>query len=166
MQQPAVIVPNFYFSPDEVLALLSYAAVGIGQRYHFLLECALSDVVPIAIPRAEKMKVLAKELRLAVPGSTDSLESASLVAAVEAVLGNRDRHLKDLRAAKNQLKLRAKNNFTFLKQLSPYKEAIRFRCEDMNDEGIAISTQIHRPRLVPISKKPTRRSTPSSGVAG
>jgi polysaccharide pyruvyl transferase WcaK-like protein len=138
MRKPTTIVPNLYFSPDEVLALLSYAAVGIGQRYHFLLECALADVVPIAIPRAEKMRVLAKELRLAVPGSTDSLESASLVASVESALSNRDQRLRDLRAATNQLRLRAKNNFAFLKQLSPYKGAIRFRCEDMNDGGAAI----------------------------
>jgi hypothetical protein len=46
MQNPASLVPNEYYSPDEAIALLSCATVALGERYHFLVEPSWRGVFP------------------------------------------------------------------------------------------------------------------------
>ncbi len=49
------LVPNTYFSPNEVMSILEHCDLTIGMRYHFCIFSALQRVPFIAIQRSDKL---------------------------------------------------------------------------------------------------------------
>ncbi len=86
MRQPAVIVPNLYYSPDEVLGLLAHASVTLAGRYHFVVASVLAGTVPVCVTRSEKMDGLLTELRLLPAGQIDAVDAETLATAIAAAI--------------------------------------------------------------------------------
>lgn len=89
MTAAAPIVPNLYYSPDELLALLSSASVTISSRYHFTVASVLAGTVPITLARSAKMDGLLEDIGETAVGSFDALDADALVAAVLAAHDHR-----------------------------------------------------------------------------
>lgn len=54
----ALLVPNHYWSPQQMLSLIACCRVVISTRYHFCLFSALQNVPFIALKRSDKVKDL------------------------------------------------------------------------------------------------------------
>jgi polysaccharide pyruvyl transferase WcaK-like protein len=120
LKRPAALVPNRYYSPDEALALLGYANVAVGQRYHFIAETVMAGSVPVAISRGPKIDGLAAELGLDVSGTVETVDADRLDAAIVDAVEQRDSWLRRLDQARRQLRARAATNLRFIRQLPPY----------------------------------------------
>jgi polysaccharide pyruvyl transferase WcaK-like protein len=114
MSTPAKLVPNEYYSPDETLAIVGYASVAVGQRYHFIIQAALAGVPAVAIVRGQKMKTLAAELDIPVGGSVHHVDRETLDAAIEEAVDNREAVLSRMTEAKRRLTSRAGLNLSLL----------------------------------------------------
>jgi polysaccharide pyruvyl transferase WcaK-like protein len=120
MKEPSVLVPAEYYSPDEVLALLEFAAVTVSQRYHFTIESIMAGAVPISIVRGQKMAGLVSELGLPSSGTIDAVDRGHLVRTIESVLNHRSGWCSNLSASWVMMRQRAEANFAFLSQYHPY----------------------------------------------
>lgn len=116
MRAPATILPNLYYSPAEMLALMACARVAVAQRYHFALQAILSGTVPVALLRGQKMTGLAEETGIPAPGRVDCLEPQHLTDAIDNVLSRREHWLALLNAARRRMQDRARRNFVFLRR--------------------------------------------------
>jgi len=54
MSRKAVSVPNRYFTPSQMVALLSFCSMTLSQRYHFTLFSILAGPSPFLLPAARK----------------------------------------------------------------------------------------------------------------
>ncbi len=115
MNRPSVLVPVAYYSPDEVLALLSHASVTIAERYHFAVESVLAGTVPVNIVRGQKMCGLTEELGLPVAGRVDDVAPSELIRVVRSAVADRPRLLAQLDVARRHLAIRAANNLAFVR---------------------------------------------------
>jgi polysaccharide pyruvyl transferase WcaK-like protein len=115
MRSPAKVVPNFYWSPDEVLGLLSHADVAISQRYHFAILPVLCGTVPVSIVRGRKMRGLVEDLGLEASCTISNVDCDRLVHEVMSVHQNRPAYLKKLSMARHHLEVRAANNLSFFR---------------------------------------------------
>ena len=65
-REKAFLVPNHYWTPQQMLSLIGCCHVTIGIRYHFCLFSALQGVPFIALKRSDKVADLCWDIRLAV----------------------------------------------------------------------------------------------------
>ncbi len=122
---PHVLVPNEYYSPDETLALLAFATVTVGQRYHFVVESVLAGTVPIGVLRGQKMQSLSRDLRFPVGGSVERVDREELFQTIAQAIERRTSLLDRLAARRVELERRAENNLSFLEELLPYRDWYR-----------------------------------------
>ena len=115
MERPAVMVPNYYWSPDEVLGLTTHADVVVSQRYHFSIFAVLAGTVPVSILRGCKMSGLAEELRTPASCRIENVESERLLDDILEAHRNRSLYLDRLSMARRQLAVRAGNNLAFFR---------------------------------------------------
>ncbi|HUS05457.1 MAG TPA: polysaccharide pyruvyl transferase family protein [Bryobacteraceae bacterium] len=118
MKQPATIVPNFYWSPDEVLGLLSHVDIAISQRYHFTILPVLAGTVPVSIMRGRKMRGLAEDLGLEASCTIGNVDADRILHSVLDVCRNRKAYLSKLAMARAHLTARAVNNLAFFRLLN------------------------------------------------
>ncbi len=114
------LVPREYYSPDEALALLEYATITVGCRYHFIIQSVLAGSVPVGILRGQKMRSLAVDLPFPVGGTIEEIDRDQLLAAIQHGIADRGALLARLTTRRRALARRAINNLSFLKELSPY----------------------------------------------
>jgi polysaccharide pyruvyl transferase WcaK-like protein len=119
---PSVVVPNAYYAPDEAVALLGFASVTLGQRYHFAIQSVLAGTVPVCIPRGAKIQGLAAELGIAAIGSPVSVDADALADAIRRALENGAGERARLALCQRALMQRAAGNFSFLEELPPYQD--------------------------------------------
>jgi polysaccharide pyruvyl transferase WcaK-like protein len=62
MKSPTVLVPNEYWSVDEMLGLLSHVDVTLGMRYHIGVMSCMAGASPVLISRSQKILGLASDL--------------------------------------------------------------------------------------------------------
>jgi polysaccharide pyruvyl transferase WcaK-like protein len=116
MRSPAVLVPNHYWSPDEVLGLTAHANVVVSQRYHFSVFAVLAGTVPVSILRGCKMRGLVEELGTPASCRIERVDSELLLADILEAHRNRSIYLERLLIARRQLAIRAGNNLAFFGQ--------------------------------------------------
>lgn len=121
MGRPHVLVENAYYSPDETLALLAYATITVGLRYHFVVESVLAGTVPVGILRGQKMAGLAADLPFPTGGTIERVDRDEVVAAIQQGMEQRGPLLARLTTRRRELARRASNNLTFLEELPPYR---------------------------------------------
>lgn len=124
---PHVLAPNEYYSPDEAMALLSFATVTVGQRYHFIVESVLAGTVPVGVVRGQKMQSLERDLRFPVGGSVEQVDREELFHTIARAIEHRASLLEGLAARRAELAHRAENNMSFLEELLPYRDQYQNR---------------------------------------
>ena len=117
MRQPAVLVPNHYYHPDEVIGLLSHADVTLSQRYHFTVASILAETVPVSFARGQKMVELLEDLQMKPVGTMEEVELEVLIAAILDNLHRRVYWLNHLAQRRRRLAAKATNNSYFIKTL-------------------------------------------------
>jgi polysaccharide pyruvyl transferase WcaK-like protein len=115
MRSPAVMVPNYYWSSDEVLGLTAHASVVLSQRYHFSVFAVLAGTVPVSILRGSKMRGLVEELGTPASCRIENVDSERLLADILDAHRNRALYLDRLSVARRQLAIRASNNLAFVR---------------------------------------------------
>ena len=118
MQQNAVFVPNIYFTPSQMMALLSFCTVTLSQRYHFTLFSVLARTVPLSFARGQKMVSLLEELGEEAVGTMDTCDPGYLKDRINDVLSSRPEIKCRQQSASNHLKERAENDFVFVNGLT------------------------------------------------
>ncbi|MGH6952524.1 MAG: polysaccharide pyruvyl transferase family protein [Vitreimonas sp.] len=110
----ALMVPNRYWSPQEMMSLIACCELTVGMRYHFCLFSALQGVPFIALKRSDKVEDLCWDLGWSYGLPLTDLHAAALVtmyADLEqarpsclAALQNRVHRMRD-RAFQNRIAL-------------------------------------------------------------
>jgi polysaccharide pyruvyl transferase WcaK-like protein len=113
LRHPAVLVPNLYYSPDETLALLRRACVTVGERYHFVVQSILADVMPVAILRGQKMRSLVEDTQTPVGGHIECIQPDVLAAAIVQALVERPTRGSALIEVRDRMAIRARQNLAF-----------------------------------------------------
>jgi polysaccharide pyruvyl transferase WcaK-like protein len=114
MTRPAAVMPNLYYAPDEVLGLLSHAAVTISGRYHFTVESILAGAIPVSVVRSQKMRGLLEELGERPVGTIEDLDPEALVREVLEAVADRPSRRAKLDAAAQRLQRRAESNLALV----------------------------------------------------
>ena len=119
MKEDAVLVPNEYFTPSQMVALLSFCTITLSQRYHFTVLSILAAAVPISFARGQKMISLLKDMGEEPVGTMEACDPEYLGDQIRHVLSNKS----DIRARQQlsakDLRERAKDNFMFINAMRP-----------------------------------------------
>jgi polysaccharide pyruvyl transferase WcaK-like protein len=114
MKQETVFVPNIYFTPSQIVTLLSFCKITLSQRYHFTLFSVLANTVPVSFARGEKIAALLEELEEKPAGTMDLCNANYLQKRIREVLADRSAIMPRQQSAAVRLKKRAKNDFQFI----------------------------------------------------
>jgi len=112
MARPAPVVPNLYYSPDEVLGLLGHADVTLCGRYHFGIASVLAGSLPALVVRSAKMQQLVDDLGIPSCGALDSLSAEAISGRVAALLESAEALRGGLAEARSRLSARASLNLS------------------------------------------------------
>ena len=119
MKEDAVLVPNEYFTPSQMVALLSFCTITLSQRYHFTALSILADTVPLSFARGQKMISLLKDLGEEPVGTMEACDAEYLEEQIQYVLSHRSDVGARQQYAAKQLRERAKDNFKFINVMGP-----------------------------------------------
>jgi polysaccharide pyruvyl transferase WcaK-like protein len=115
MRAPSIVVPNEYYSPAEVIALLGHATLALCQRYHFCISSVLAGTVAVNLGRAPKISALREELSVPLCGSLAHTDSDELTHTILSTMKNRREIIQLQQAARQILARRAGRNLDFFK---------------------------------------------------
>jgi polysaccharide pyruvyl transferase WcaK-like protein len=115
MKRGSVIVPNQYFTPQEMVSLLSCCQVTLSWRYHFTLFSYLAGTVSISVIRGEKIKELIEDTNGEHIGEPEQICAERIVEKIEFVQKN----IEEIKAFQNIMveimKNRSRLNIQFLR---------------------------------------------------
>jgi polysaccharide pyruvyl transferase WcaK-like protein len=103
-------IPNKYYSPQEMLSLISNCRLTIASRYHFCLFSALQSVPFIAIKRQDKLNDLCLDLDWQFNTSLDDMDKDKFEQMFSQIDLDYDQLLKHLIYRKQLMKERAMKN--------------------------------------------------------
>lgn len=110
MTQSSILVPNEYYSPDEVLALLSRARLVVSGRYHTTVESVLAGAVPVTFSRSAKMAELLDDLGAPSLGPIENVSFERMKAVVSNAWDDHRGWASRLQASRRRLTERATSN--------------------------------------------------------
>jgi polysaccharide pyruvyl transferase WcaK-like protein len=113
----AVLVPNEYFSPRELMSLIGCCQLIVSMRYHVCLFSALQGVPFVAIERADKVADLCWDLRWEARVKPPDITSAELNDHIGRMLDNHQSMAEYLRQQVDAMKTRARDNVVTLQAL-------------------------------------------------
>jgi polysaccharide pyruvyl transferase WcaK-like protein len=113
----AFIVPNRYWSPQEMMSLIACCVLTVSMRYHFCLFSALQGVPFIALQRSDKVLDLCRDLSWAHGLKLDELEAARLVSISADLERNRPQYAATLTERVMKMRDRALDNRIALDRL-------------------------------------------------
>lgn len=117
-QNRALLVPNNYWSPQEMLSLIGCCDLTLSMRYHFCLFSALQRVPFIALQRSTKVSDLRWDLSWPYGASFEDLNADSLLAMLCEVNDKRPSLVAGLQSRVESLRERAKLNRVALDSLT------------------------------------------------
>jgi polysaccharide pyruvyl transferase WcaK-like protein len=77
-QDRAVILPNDYRTPQQMMGLLGKCRLAIGMRYHFCVFAAIQGVPFLAIKRSDKVTDLCEDLAWTYGAGLDEMDASHL----------------------------------------------------------------------------------------
>jgi len=86
MSAPAVHVPNEYYSPGELIALLRFATVSVGRPHYFGVASIMADTPPVFLSSRSAGPELCLGFGLSSCGSANSLNPDDISNAVKDAL--------------------------------------------------------------------------------
>lgn len=114
MSKESIVVPNYYFTPSQMVALLSFCDVTLSQRYHFTIFSIIAGAASLSFARAQKMRTLLEELEEDAVGTMEFCDAASLKERLVFGLSNAGGIINRQQKAAEGLRLRAMENFRLL----------------------------------------------------
>ena len=115
----AVLVPNDYWSPQQVLSMIGCCQVTVSTRYHFCLFSALQGVPFIALQRSDKVNDLCCDLQWPYGTPIDVATPEALLDLYADVERERGGSLALLRQGSARMRQRALRNHDALDVLLP-----------------------------------------------
>jgi polysaccharide pyruvyl transferase WcaK-like protein len=113
----AHIVPNRYWSPQEMMSLIACCRMTVSMRYHFCLFSAVQGIPFIALQRSDKVVDLCRDLNWPLGLKLDHLEAARLVSMSADVEQNRPQYIAALAEQVVKMRTRALQNRVALDRL-------------------------------------------------
>jgi polysaccharide pyruvyl transferase WcaK-like protein len=109
-RERAFIVPNRYWSPQEMLSLIGSCQATVGIRLHFCLFSALQRVPFLALQRSDKVADLCWDMGWPHGVGLDALDLPVLERAVVTLLDNRQQLVTQLDGAVTVMRSKASLN--------------------------------------------------------
>ncbi len=106
----AAIVPNEYFTPQQMLSLIGCCELTVSSRYHFCLFSALQGVPFLALSRSDKVADLCFDLQWPYSISLRDLDADRLSQLMIDLRTNTQTSSPLLASQVEQLRLRARKN--------------------------------------------------------
>jgi polysaccharide pyruvyl transferase WcaK-like protein len=106
----AVLVPNEYRSPQEMLSIVACCRATVSTRYHFCLFSALQGVPFLALQRSDKVADLCWDMSWPYGMSLTDLSSSRLIDLFAEIMDDRRRLVEDLRQQVGRMRERALKN--------------------------------------------------------
>lgn len=117
MNRESVLVPNFYFTPSQMIALLSACTITLSQRYHFTIFSILAETVPLSFSRGQKMTSLLSELEDIPVGTMETCDPEALTERIGEALTDRSGIRSRQKTTADRQKQRASAGFAFIDAL-------------------------------------------------
>jgi polysaccharide pyruvyl transferase WcaK-like protein len=118
----AILVPNRYWSPQQMLSLVGCCRVTLSSRYHFCLFSALQGVPFIALQRSDKVNDLCSDLEWRWGTSIATATPAVLHALYEDVVERQPVWRTGLAQGAARMRQRALKNHEALDRVIPPRE--------------------------------------------
>jgi polysaccharide pyruvyl transferase WcaK-like protein len=122
----ALLMPNAYVSPREMMSIVGCCSLAISMRYHFLMFSALQGVPFLAIERSGKIADFCWDLRWASRVAPSELDKDSIVCAADRLLHNNALTAEWLRQGVETMRERARRNMVALETLTAPGQALQF----------------------------------------
>lgn len=119
MRHRPVIVPNTYFTPEQMIALISCCKLTISWRYHFTVFSALAGALAISVLRGGKLVELSNELNGLHLGRPEGMTSDKIIKAVTHAVDNYDALKYKQMVSVDALQKRSRFNTYFIDKLTP-----------------------------------------------
>ncbi|MBF0519278.1 MAG: glycosyltransferase [Nitrospirae bacterium] len=120
MINPATLVPNTYYTPIQMISMLSFCRFTISFRYHFTVFSILADTVPISVLRGDKLIELVNEFNGLHTGRPENISKVKILNA----LSNGERLYDKIKLTQKTvvkgLRERGLLNTAFIKNLNSY----------------------------------------------
>jgi polysaccharide pyruvyl transferase WcaK-like protein len=120
MKHPAkaLLVPNNYWSPQQMLSFIACCLMTVSTRYHFCLFSALQNVPFIALKRSDKVEDLCWDLNWPYAMSLCHLSPSALIDMFSEIKDNLHRLIEGLHQGVRLMRVRALQNTVALNALS------------------------------------------------
>lgn len=119
MRLPGRVLPNLYFVPDQMAALLSSCTVAVSQRYHFTVLSILAGTPVLSFARGQKLASLLEDLAEPAVGTMEEVGAENLSHRILEALRSPDLLHNRQQRARGRLGLRACADFYFLEAGNP-----------------------------------------------
>jgi hypothetical protein len=110
LQAPSALVPNEFYSPAELIALLRHATLAVTRHQPFAIAAVLADTLPFLLPNSVKGPGVSRELGFPPYGELRPFQPDPFVDSVRANLATRASTLAQLTANRAVLSGRARHN--------------------------------------------------------
>lgn len=147
-------LPNRYYHPDAMIALLSHVDVTLSQRYHFTVESVMAGSVPVSFARGQKLAGLLDELGMDPVGDMENADPDDIYRAVTDALERRDDWRDHLMQVRESLRVRAMRNGHFIQPLGAgnTKRGAETITEDYARKAVTAESMTSRVRLASVAE--------------
>ncbi|WP_192930237.1 polysaccharide pyruvyl transferase CsaB [Alkaliphilus pronyensis] len=106
-----------YYTPKEILSIISSFHLLIGMRLHALIFAAIALVPMVGLEYDPKINSFLKIVSQQNGGNVEKLDFIHLCTIIEGVLNNRESYIEKLKKAKEAMKQKTEMNLQILQQL-------------------------------------------------
>ncbi|KJU83190.1 polysaccharide pyruvyl transferase CsaB [Candidatus Magnetobacterium bavaricum] len=117
MRSRPIIVPNTYFTPQQMVALLSFCDVTVSWRYHFTLLSFLAGTYPLSVIRGGKLQELTDDIGTINLGIPESITGQSLANSIRQAMDRTELSRTKQAAIIDIMRHRSRFNNFFIKEL-------------------------------------------------
>jgi polysaccharide pyruvyl transferase WcaK-like protein len=110
----AILAPNKYLSPSEMMSVIDRCDMTISTRYHFCLFSALQNVPFVAIKRSDKVADLCADIAWPYSLSPEDISATSLRSIASSLISSRPQALEHLAARRSDMRQRSLKNLAAL----------------------------------------------------
>ncbi len=116
MKKGYTYVPQLYFTPQEMISLLSLCRMTVSFRYHFTVFSMLAGTVPVSFQRSEKLAELTEDVGGAALITADEIINGNLLNTIQRINEHYDEIKTQQQLGVSNAKMRALNNICHIKR--------------------------------------------------
>jgi polysaccharide pyruvyl transferase WcaK-like protein len=114
----ALVVPNRYWTPQQMMSLIGCSRIAVGMRYHFCVFAALQGVPFIALERSDKVSDLRWDMRWRYGVGLGEIAASPLVDMATEILASGDVPRLTVSVRADEMRDRAARNIEALDVLT------------------------------------------------